>query len=235
MTTHVVRLKLFRLKTEGQKPDVDLREKKDLMFGLAISLQNSYLIPKQVMTMLNSTYSETRERMGKSIDALETELKRVRTGRASLNILDGIRVDYYGTQTPLNQMASLSVPESRLIVIQPWDATVIKDIEKALLKSDLGLTPSSDGKLIRLAIPPLTEERRKELVKVVSKMCEDYKVAVRNIRRDSNEFLKMAKKEGDISEDDLFNGQDQVQEITDEFVKRIDDIFKEKEKEILEF
>ena len=199
------------------------------------SLQTIYLNQKQVMTMLNSTYSETRERMGKSIDALDNELKRVRTGRASLNILDGIRVDYYGTQTPLNQMASLSVPESRLIVIQPWDATVIKDIEKALLKSDLGLTPSSDGKLIRLAIPPLTEERRKELVKVVSKMCEDYKVAVRNIRRDSNEFLKMAKKEGDISEDDLFKGQDQVQEITDEFVKRIDDIFKEKEKEILEF
>jgi len=187
------------------------------------------------MTMLDSTYSETSERMGKSIDALENELKRVRTGRASLNILDGIRVDYYGTQTPLNQMASLSVPESRLIVIQPWDATVIKDIEKALLASDLGLTPSSDGKLIRLAIPPLTEERRKELVKVIGKMCEDYKVALRNIRRDSNEFLKMAKKEGDISEDDLFKGQDKVQEITDEFVKRIDDIFKEKEKEILEF
>ena len=185
--------------------------------------------------MLDSTYSETRERMGKSIDALENELKRVRTGRASLNILDGIRVDYYGTQTPLNQMASLSVPESRLIVIQPWDATVIKDIEKALLASDLGLTPSSDGKLIRLAIPPLTEERRKELVKVIGKMCEDYKVAVRNIRRDSNEFLKMAKKEGDISEDDLFKGQDKVQEITDEFVKQIDEIFKEKEKEILEF
>lgn len=185
--------------------------------------------------MLDSTCSETRERMGKSIDALENELKRVRTGRASLNILDGIRVDYYGTQTPLNQMASLSVPESRLIVIQPWDATVIKDIEKALLASDLGLTPSSDGKLIRLAIPPLTEERRKELVKVIGKMCEDYKVAIRNIRRDSNEFLKMAKKEGDISEDDLFKGQDKVQEITDEFVKRIDEIFKEKEKEILEF
>lgn len=185
--------------------------------------------------MLDSTYSETRERMGKSIDALENELKRVRTGRASLNILDGIRVDYYGTPTPLNQMASLSVPESRLIVIQPWDATVIKDIEKALLASDLGLTPSSDGKLIRLAIPPLTEERRKELVKVISKMCEDYKVAIRNIRRDSNEFLKMAKKEGDISEDDLYKGQDKVQEITDEFVKRIDEIFKEKEKEILEF
>jgi len=173
--------------------------------------------------------------MGKSIDALENELKRVRTGRASLNILDGIRVDYYGTQTPLNQMASLSVPESRLIVIQPWDATVIKDIEKALLASDPGLTPSSDGKLIRLAIPPLTEERRKELVKVIGKMCEDYKVAIRNIRRDSNEFLKMAKKEGDISEDDLFKGQDKVQEITDDFVKRIDEIFKEKEKEILEF
>jgi ribosome recycling factor len=185
--------------------------------------------------MLDSTYSEARERMGKSIDALENELKRVRTGRASLNILDGIRVDYYGTQTPLSQMASLSVPESRLIVIQPWDATVIKDIEKELLKSDLGLTPSSDGKLIRLAIPALTEDRRKELVKIISKMCEDYKVAVRNIRRDSNEFLKMAKKESEISEDDLFKGQDKVQEITDECVKRIDQIFKEKEKEILEF
>jgi ribosome recycling factor len=185
--------------------------------------------------MLESTYSETRERMGKSIDALENELKRVRTGRASLNILDGIRVDYYGTQTPLNQMASLSVPESRLIVIQPWDATVIKDIEKELLKSDLGLTPSSDGKLIRLAIPPLTEDRRKELVKVTGKMCEEFKVAVRNIRRDSNDLLKMAKKDGDISEDEQFKGQDKVQEITDEFIKRIDDIFKEKEKEILEF
>ena len=185
--------------------------------------------------MIEETLEETRERMGKTIIALENELKRVRTGRASLSLLDGIRVDYYGTQTPLNQMASLSVPESRLIVIQPWDVSVIKAIEKAILKSDLGLTPSSDGKLIRISIPPLTEDRRKELVKVVSKMCEDHKVAARNIRRDANELLKGFKKDGDIAEDDAFKAQDQVQKITDEFINRIDDIYKEKEKEILEF
>jgi ribosome recycling factor len=185
--------------------------------------------------MIEETLQETKERMGKTITALENELKRVRTGRASLSLLDGIRVDYYGTQTPLNQMASLSVPESRLIVIQPWDVSGIKEIEKAILKSDLGLTPSSDGKLIRISIPPLTEERRKELVKVVSKMCEDHKIAARNIRRDANELLKGFKKDGDISEDDAFKGQESVQKITDDFIARIDEIYKEKEKEILEF
>jgi ribosome recycling factor len=185
--------------------------------------------------MIEETLQETKERMGKTIIALESELKRVRTGRASLSLLDGIRVDYYGSQTPLNQMASLSVPESRLIVIQPWDVSGIKEIEKAILKSDLGLTPSSDGKLIRISIPPLTEERRKELVKVVSKMCEEHKIAARNIRRDANELLKGFKKDGDISEDDAFKAQDSVQKITDEFINRIDDIYKEKEKEILEF
>ncbi len=185
--------------------------------------------------MIESTYQETKDRMGKTITALENELKRVRTGRASLSLLDGIRVDYYGTLTPLNQMASLSVPESRLITIQPWDATVIKDIEKAILKSDLGLTPSNDGKLIRISIPPLTEERRKELVKVVNKMCEEHKIGVRNIRRDANELLKGFKKDGDISEDDAFKAQDQVQKITDGFIQNIDDVYKEKEKEILEF
>jgi len=185
--------------------------------------------------MIEDTLQETKERMGKTITALENELKRVRTGRASVSLLDGIRVDYYGTQTPLNQMASLSVPESRLIVIQPWDVSAIKDIEKAILKSDLGLTPSSDGKLIRISIPPLTEERRKELVKVVSKMCEEHKIAARNIRRDSNELLKGFKKDGDISEDDAFKGQDSVQKITDDFIAKIDKIYKEKEKEILEF
>ena len=149
--------------------------------------------------------------------------------------MDGIRVDYYGTSTPLNQMASLSVPESRLILIQPWDVNVIKDIEKAILKSDLGLTPSSDGKLIRIAIPPLTEERRKELVKVIHKTSEEYKIAVRNIRRDANEMLKALKNDGDISEDDAFRGQDQIQKITDDCIKRIDDVFTDKEKEILEF
>ncbi|WP_319526241.1 ribosome recycling factor [uncultured Desulfosarcina sp.] len=185
--------------------------------------------------MIEETLQETKERMGKTITALENELKRVRTGRASLSLLDGIRVDYYGTQTPLNQMASLSVPESRLIVIQPWDVSGIKEIEKAILKSDLGLTPSSDGKLIRISIPPLTEERRKELVKVVSKMCEEHKIATRNIRRDANELLKGFKKDGDISEDDAFKAQDDVQKITDKFIAKIDEIYKDKEKEILEF
>ncbi|MGD9309044.1 MAG: ribosome recycling factor [Desulfosarcina sp.] len=185
--------------------------------------------------MIEETLQETKERMGKTIVDLENELKRVRTGRASLSLLDGIRVDYYGTQTQLNQMASLSVPESRLIVIQPWDVSAIKDVEKAILKSDLGLTPSSDGKLIRISIPPLTEERRKELVKVVSKMCEEHKIAARNIRRDANDLLKGFKKDGDISEDDAFKAQDDVQKITDDFIKQIDEIYKEKEKEILEF
>jgi ribosome recycling factor len=132
-------------------------------------------------------------------------------------------------------MASLQVPESRLITIQPWDVSAIKGIEKAIMKSDLGLTPSSDGKMIRIAIPPLTEQRRKELVKVVNKTCEDYKVAIRNIRRDANELIKGFKKDGDVSEDDAFKAQDQIQKITDEYVKMVDDIYKDKEKEILEF
>jgi ribosome recycling factor len=185
--------------------------------------------------MIKDIYEETKERMSKTEAALENELKRVRTGRASLALLDGIRVDYYGTLTPLNQMASLSVPEARLIIIQPWDVSVIKEVEKAILKSDLGLTPTSDGKIIRISIPPLTEERRKELVKVVSKMCEEYKVAVRNIRRDSNELIKSLKKDGDISEDDAFKAQDQIQKITDDSIKQIDEIYTLKEKEILEF
>ncbi|UCD79689.1 MAG: ribosome recycling factor [Desulfobacterales bacterium] len=185
--------------------------------------------------MIESIYDETRQSMEKSVATLERELKRLRTGRASLSILDGIKVDYYGTMTPLNQMATLAVPESRLITIQPWDTSVIKDIEKAIMKSDLGLTPSNDGKIIRITIPPLTEERRKELVKVVHKMCEDYKISLRNIRRDSNDLLKSMKKDGEISEDDLYKAQDQVQKITDEQIKLIDECFNDKEKEILEF
>jgi len=185
--------------------------------------------------MIESIYQETRESMGKSVEALKNELKRIRTGRASLSILDGIKVDYYGTLTPLNQMATLAVPESRLITIQPWDVSVIKDIEKAILKSDLGLTPSSDGKIIRISIPQLTEDRRKELVKVVHKVCEEYKVSVRNFRRDSNELLKGMKKDGEIAEDDAFKSQEQVQTITNEHIELIDECYKEKEKEILEF
>jgi len=185
--------------------------------------------------MIESIYHETRESMDKSIDSLKNEFKRVRTGRASPSLLDGIRVEYYGTMTPLNQMASLSAPESRLITIQPWDVSVIKDIEKAILKSDLGLTPSNDGKLIRISIPPLTEEGRKQLVKVIYKKSEEHRVAVRNIRRDSNDLLKGLKKESEISEDDAFRAQDQVQKITDKYIKLIDDVCKAKEKEILEF
>jgi ribosome recycling factor len=185
--------------------------------------------------MIEDIYQETRENMGKSVEDLKREFKKVRTGRASLSILDGIRVNYYGTPTPLNQMATLAVPESRLITIQPWDVSGIKEIEKAILKSDLGLTPSSDGKIVRIAIPPLTEERRKELVRVINKMSEEHKVAVRNIRRDANEMLKELKKEGDISEDEAFKAQDQVQKITDDHINLVEQVTKEKEKEILEF
>jgi ribosome recycling factor len=185
--------------------------------------------------MIDSIYEETTEGMKKSVDNLKIELNRMRTGRASLSILDPLRVDYYGTLTPLNQMATLAVPESRLITIQPWDVSVLKDIEKAILKSDLGLTPSNDGKIIRISIPALTEERRKELVKVVHKICEDHKVTVRNVRRDANDLLKSLKKDGEISEDGAFKAQEEIQKITDEHITLIEDCYKEKEKEILEF
>lgn len=185
--------------------------------------------------MIESIYDETEESMNKTSTALKNELMKVRTGRASLYLLDGIRVDYYGTQTPINQMASLSVPENRLITVQPWDVSVIKEIEKAILKSDLGLTPVNDGKLIRIAIPPLTEERRKELVKIVHKMCEDHKISVRNIRRDSNDLIKELKNDSEIPEDDAFRAQAKIQTVTDSHIQIIDGIYKEKEKEILEF
>jgi ribosome recycling factor len=185
--------------------------------------------------MLEEIYEETQESMGKAVESLKSELQRVRTGRASLSILDGIRVDYYGTLTPLNQMATLSTPESRLITIQPWDTSAIKEMEKAILKSDLGLTPSSDGKIIRISIPPLTEVRRKELVKIVHKMSEEHKVGIRNIRRDANEMVKSLKKDGDISEDDAFKAQDRIQKLTDDYIQKIDGVFSKKEKEILEF
>ena len=185
--------------------------------------------------MIESIYQETKDAMNKSLAALKNEFKRVRTGRASLSILDGIRVDYYGTLTPLSQMASLAVPESRLITIQPWDASAIKEIEKAILKSDLGLTPSNDGKIIRLSIPPLTADRRKGLVKIIHKMSEEHKVAIRNIRRDSNELVKNLKKDGSVSEDEVFKAQDKIQKITDDYIKMVDVSYSEKEKEILEF
>ena len=184
--------------------------------------------------MVKEIFEDLNERMGKSIESLKREYSRLRTGRASVPLLDGIRVSYYETPTPLNQMASLAVPEPRLIVIQPWDKTAIGDIEKAILKSELGLTPMSDGKVIRIAIPPLTEERRKELVKVARKMAEDNKVAIRNIRRDANDMLKDLKTEKEITEDNLYRSQDEVQKITDDFISQVDELCETKEKEILE-
>ena len=184
--------------------------------------------------MMNEVLQETKDRMGKSQKAFENEMSKIRTGRASTALLDSVKVDYYGTLTPLTQMATVSIPESRLITIKPWDVSVIGQVEKAILKANLGLTPSNDGKLIRISIPPLTEDRRKEIVKNIAKICEDYKVAVRNIRRDSNEMLKDLQKDGDISEDDSFKAQKQVQESTDVYIKKLDEIFADKEKEILE-
>lgn len=174
------------------------------------------------------------EKMDHSIEALKKEFASVRTGRASLALLDGIKVDYYGTPTPLQQVASLSVPESRQITIQPWNQKIISDIEKAIMKSDLGLTPTNDGKVIRINIPLLTEERRKQLVKVVRKNSEDAKVAVRNIRRDVNDEIKKLEKEKHLSEDDTKKSLDEIQKFTDSYVKKIDEILMHKEKEIME-
>ncbi len=178
---------------------------------------------------------ELREQMEKSIQALHKDLNKVRTGRASLSLLDGIKVDYYGTLTPLNQVATLAIPESRLITIQPWDTTAIASIEKALQKSELGLNPMNDGKIIRITIPSLSEERRRELVKVVRKMVEECKVSLRNHRRHMNEKLKSLKNDKVLSEDDYFKKHEEIQKVTDEFVAQCDTISAEKEKEILEF
>ncbi len=185
--------------------------------------------------MLDDVKKQTQGLMEKALEALSRDFSRVRTGRASLSLLDGIRADYYGTPTPLNQMASLSVPDARSIIIQPWDPQALEPIEKAILKSDLGLTPQNDGKIIRINIPAVTEERRKELVKVVRKMAEESKVAMRNARRDANEMLKDFKKEGAITEDESFKGQDEIQKTTDSYIKKIDAVLADKEKEIMEF
>ncbi len=169
------------------------------------------------------------------MNALARDLSRIRTGRASPALLEGIRADYYGVSTPLNQLATISVPESRLITIQPWDVKMISEIERVILKSELDLTPLNDGKIIRISIPPLTEERRKELTRVVKKMAEEYKVGLRSARRDANEALKKLMKNKEISEDEFYKGQDQVQKITNNYIEKVDLIYKEKEKEILEF
>jgi ribosome recycling factor len=174
------------------------------------------------------------ERMTRSIEVLKKDFASIRTGRASLSLLDGILVNYFDTQTPLQQLATLSIPESRQITIQPWDQKIIPDIEKAILKSDLGLTPSNNGKIIRIIIPPLTEERRKQLVKAVKKKAEESKVAIRNIRRDANDELKKLEKEKQFSEDEAKKLHDEVQKITDTYIAKVDDVLKHKEKEIME-
>jgi ribosome recycling factor len=178
--------------------------------------------------------ADAKERMTKAVQAYTRELASIRAGRASASLLDKIVVEYYGVPTPINQLASISTPEARLLMIQPYDKSIVSDVEKAIMKSDLGLNPTSDGSVIRIAIPALTEERRKELVKLVKKESEEAKVAIRNIRRDANDDLKKLEKNGELTEDDLRGYTDDVQKLTDEFIAKIDQITKEKEKEILE-
>jgi ribosome recycling factor len=173
-------------------------------------------------------------RMNKTVEDLGREMGTIRTGRASISILEPVRVDYYGSPTPLNQVANLSVPEPALILIQPWDVSQISTIERAILTSDLGLNPSNDGKVIRLTIPPLTEERRKDLVKHLHQILEQHRVAVRNLRRDANEAIKKLTKDKVISEDAQRRAQDEIQKLTDETIKRLDEAGKAKEHEILE-
>ena len=172
--------------------------------------------------------------MAKALESFKRDLAKVRTGRASLSLLDDLRIDYYGTPTPLNQVGALAVPEPRLITIQPWEKNLIGEIEKAILKSDLGLNPSSDGQLIRLIFPPLTEERRKEMVKLVKRMGEDAKVMVRNCRREANDSLKKLEKDKEISEDEMKRGEKDIQDVTDDYVARIDKVIAEKEKDLME-
>lgn len=176
----------------------------------------------------------TEEKMNKTVSVLERDYKSIRAGRANASVLDKIMVDYYGAPTPIEQMAAVSVPEPRVLMIQPWDASTLKAIEKAILVSDIGINPQNDGRVIRLAFPPLTEERRKEIVKDVKKFAEDNKVAIRNTRRDALEKLKALKKSNAITEDDVANGEKKIQNITDKFCKEIDELSAIKEKEILE-
>lgn len=184
--------------------------------------------------MLDAIYTETEGKMSKVISAFQRELSTLRAGRATTSLLDRIEVEYYGNPTPLNQLAGVTAPESRLLVIQPWDKQSLGDIEKAILKSDLGLTPTNDGNVIRLSIPQLTEERRKELVKLIRKQAEESKVSIRNIRRDANENVKQLEKSSDISEDERRRAQDDIQDITDKKIAEIDEILNQKEKEMLE-
>jgi ribosome recycling factor len=178
---------------------------------------------------------EMKRKMDRALEVLGQDFSRVRTGRASVALLEGIKIDAYGTAMPISQVASLAAPEPRLLTVQPWDTGLMSDLEKAILRSDLGLTPSNDGKIIRIPIPPLTTERRKELVKSVKKMTEESKVVLRNLRREANEQLKELKKDKQISEDEAFKAQDEVQKVTDDYIKKLDGLAAEKEKEIMTF
>ncbi len=183
--------------------------------------------------MTTQVIDQLKEKMVSSLEALKRDLVKIRTGRASLSLLDGIKVNAYGSQMTLDQVSALTIPENNMIVIKPWDPQVLPAIEKAILASSLGLTPASDGNVVRLTIPPLTGERRKELVKQVKKLGEEHKVAVRNIRRDANETLKKMKKDKELSEDDMFRLQEEAQKATDEFITRIEDTVLGKEKEVM--
>jgi len=184
--------------------------------------------------MIKDVLEDAQERMEKTIEALQNDLRTIRTGRASPALVERLTVEYYGMPTPLNQLAGVTVPEPRLLMIRPWDRNTLGLIEKAILKSDLGMTPNNDGQVIRLIVPQLTEERRRDLNKQVARRVEEGRVSIRNIRRDAIEMLRDAEKEKLIDEDDLHRGQDQVQELTDKFVKQVDEVGKAKEAEILE-
>ncbi|AEH23112.1 Ribosome-recycling factor [Thermodesulfobacterium geofontis OPF15] len=182
---------------------------------------------------MNSALEEVKKKMEKSLKNFKEELSHIRTGRASIALLEAIKVDCYGTKMPIPQIATVNVVEGKMLVIQPWDINLVKEIEKAIQKSDLGINPTSDGKTIKLIMPPLTEERRKELIKVASKLAEEARIAIRNIRRDVLEKFKTAKKKGEISEDDYLQLEKKVQKLTDEYIEKINTALKEKEKEIL--
>ncbi|MRX70623.1 ribosome recycling factor [Bacillus lacus] len=184
--------------------------------------------------MANQTLSQAKDKMEKAIGSLSRELASVRAGRANASILDRLTVDYYGAPTPVNQLASINVPEARMLVIQPYDKSILGEIEKSILKSDLGLNPTNDGNIIRITIPALTEERRRDLVKLVKKYGEEAKVAVRNIRREANDDLKKLEKNGEITEDELRGHNESVQKLTDEYIVKVDNTAKDKEKEIME-
>jgi len=183
---------------------------------------------------LEEIISKTKEQMTKSLEFFKQQIAKVRTGRANASILDNIKVDYYGSPTPITQIATINVPDAKTIVVQPWDPSTLGAIEKAIKQSDLGFNPMNDGRILRIPVPPLTEERRKEIVKFCKKLTEDAKIAIRNIRRDQIELIRKAEKEKQLTEDDKKLGEEKIQKVTDKFIKKIDEIFSAKEKEIME-